>query len=556
MVALNPADYAPDPATLAQFKTALQTVAGGIITADVALITISAQRTKPLLHTDYLVISLVLGSLSMILVLLSLAQLNFGNPLLGTFRRLALTTCLLAFLPLLLFTATNFAPGNSTTTLAADLFGTTLDAPIAKQLRHPVKPDPGLQALLKGDSLNPPLDEKSGAPILNRQTSPIGALARRVAQPLYTKDGVLPGSTEVDHGVDQRLVGELLAVRTELSDLHHNFLINETQAEPWISPELYELQIFIYSEESRLADWKSEEEAKYLPVYHDYFRDLIVRFVLFASQKRPGELQPLGQDLPTGDDAAWTAAFDRWFFGMYSPPPSLQYGLDILALPLADNLLDHADSVDAQLLKLLSTTPPDSGGWGVATGATDPSTFLLLGNLSHRTIAPHLAAMDHLTPKNTIERTLVQQIANDIVAAGPAFLELHRANHDLVTLADSQTQPELADFYAWLFRDEMTFTQWDRSSPQRAASLLLTWMVQLQTRFALYITDNAARQAEFAKLDAARWDAAYRTWFMEEYLPEINPPGVNAPVSGVYPAEPLGDTAAHPDPIFIPSTGN
>lgn len=550
MVALSPADVAPDPGTLAQFKTALLTVAGGIITADAGLIALSAQREKPLLHTDYLVISLVLGSLSMVLVLLSLAQLNLGNPILGTLRRLSLTACLLAFFPLLVFTANNFAPGNSNSTLAADLFGTTLDAPIAKELRRPVTPDPALQTMLTGNSLDPPLNANTGTPLLNRQTSPIGALARRVAQPLYGKDGQLPGSTEVDHGIDQRLVGELLALRTDLSDLHHNILINATQTEPWICPELYELQIYIYSDDARTKDWMSEEEARYLPVYHDFFRDLIGRFVLYAAGK------PLGEALPTGDEAAWTKAFDRWFFGMYSPAPSLQYGLDILALPLETPSTSTGREVDLGFLEMLVMPPRNDANWDLQAALAQPIDYLRLGSLSYATIAPQLASMDHQTPKQLIERTLVQPLATAINAAGPEFKDLHRMNHGLTIATDPNTQPELTDFFSWLIRDELTFSQWDRTSPYRASALLLTWMVQLQTRFAMYITDNAERQAQFAALDAAGWDAAYRTWFMEEYLPEVMVPDTQSQDGGAYPLPTIGDTTAPPDPIFNPSTGH
>lgn len=505
-----------DPAQVAQFSTTLVMVCIGVIGATGTMLSISSQRDRPLPHTDFLIASLILGALSLVLILLSLAQLRLGQQLLVTFRRAALSACIFSLVPLLLFAGLNFAQRDSTANQAADLFRVTLDPSIARDLPRTVTPDPEFQAMLRGNSLKPPISD-FGGPILERRTSPLAGLARRVAQPMFSAGGSLPGPKEVEAKIKQRLVPELLAVRQELNDHHHGSKYSTVLVEPWTTPELYEFQYYIYGDDARVAAWQSEEESDYLPLFHEWLRGLLTRFILQTHE------QPLGAGLAQGDAQVWQTTFDTWFFEHYLPPPSTQFALGILTLPLTPPTTDAYSAPSPALVSVL--TGSDSIHQDPYNFWLAPRFYLKLGPLTQEVLQGALmTSIDGTTTSAGIERRIVQTLLFNFIGAGSAIRELHQASRTALPAVDPQTEPELYDFFVWLSQDPLTTEQWQRSDTDHAAPLLLSWLVQLHTRFALYITEDPDRLSRFKQFTADEWHDAYATWFLEHHASTMQQP--------------------------------
>ncbi|HYE77448.1 MAG TPA: hypothetical protein VEI97_05640, partial [bacterium] len=237
-----------------QLKGALLTVSGGIIAATVALLSVNAQREEPMAHTDFLVASLLFGCVAMALVLVALAHLDLRSPTGHLVRKLAVTNCILAILPLVLFAWSNFSP-NRTDIQQKDLFGVRLTPQQRRQV--PKDPDPGLVAVVTtfGNA------EAGHDPRQHMVTeSRLAPLAVRIATPLLTQPDP-PSATAVEEAVAAAVALELTPLVEEIRDFHQKDKFGALNGvNIWEHPELDNFLVWS-GHPGVMERWATDDEA-------------------------------------------------------------------------------------------------------------------------------------------------------------------------------------------------------------------------------------------------------------------------------------------------------
>lgn len=289
-----------------QLKGALLTVNGGVIAATVALLGINAQREKALDHADNLVAALIFGSLSMVLVLVALANLDLHSRTGSLVRKLAVTCCIFAIVPLIHFAWMNFS-SRDPKVMQADLFGVTLTPQQLKET--PGTADPGLVTVLTdlgtSDSTHVPQDH-------TRYDSVLAPLGVRIAEPMLVRDP-LPGAEEVERLVAEQVALELAPVVAHLRDVHQEDKYGSlNNVNPFEHPEL---DNFLYwsGGEPAFTQWTTDNEEEYLPVFHRWMTRMMVKFVLTTIDN------PKALEVFRTEPTERTELFDEWFFSIYLP---------------------------------------------------------------------------------------------------------------------------------------------------------------------------------------------------------------------------------------------